>query len=99
MIGLYPVALTVGGCEAFARSARQYTYPPEFRYISRDQLMGAMWQLAYHWREVNRLLRASERPFRSNFSRFGLSIPVSSPAFVEGLVFFQASFFLSLISV
>jgi hypothetical protein len=47
------------GCADVARWVRQYTYPPDFHYIERDQLRSAMWQLARHVRELDRELRAS----------------------------------------
>jgi hypothetical protein len=49
------------GCADLARRVRQYTYPPDFRYIERDQLRSTMWQLAFHWRELNRLLGLAEK--------------------------------------
>jgi hypothetical protein len=49
------------GCADFARWLRQYTYPPDFRYIERNQLRSTMWQLAFHWRELNRLLGLAEK--------------------------------------
>jgi hypothetical protein len=49
----------VGGCADFARWTRRYTYPPDFRYIERDQLRSAMWQLARHVRELDQHLRLS----------------------------------------
>ena len=49
----------VGGCADFARWMRRYTYPPDFRYIERDQLRSAMWQLAGHVRELDQHLRSS----------------------------------------
>ena len=56
------IALSLMGCADFARWVRQYTYPPEFRYLERDQVRSAMRQLAFHSRELNRLLRASDGP-------------------------------------
>lgn len=44
------------GCVGFAERLRQYTYPPDFHYISTEQLRSTMWQLAYHSRELNRLM-------------------------------------------
>jgi hypothetical protein len=49
------------GCSDVTRWVRQYTYPPDFRYIERDQLRSTMWQLAYHSRELNRLLSQAEQ--------------------------------------
>jgi hypothetical protein len=49
----------VAGCADFARWTRRYTYPPDFRYIERDQLRSAMWQLARHVRELDQHLRLS----------------------------------------
>jgi hypothetical protein len=41
------------GCADSARWLRRYTYPPDFRYIEREQLRSAMWQLARHMRELD----------------------------------------------
>lgn len=54
------LCFAIAGCADFARWVRQYTYPPDFRYIERDQLRAAMWQLAYHSRELNRVLVITE---------------------------------------
>lgn len=48
------------GCAGFARWLRQYTYPPDFRYIEREQLRSAMWQLAHHVRELDREIESAE---------------------------------------
>jgi len=51
----------VAGCMVavgdVTKVARHLTYPPDFRYIQRDEIQGAMWQLALHAREVNRLVQ------------------------------------------
>ncbi len=48
--------LQILGCGGFPERLRQYTYPPDFHYISTEQLHSTMWQLAYHSRELNRLM-------------------------------------------
>lgn len=48
----------IAGCSDLARWTRQYTYPPDFRYIERDQLRFAMWQLARHIRELEQQVRS-----------------------------------------
>lgn len=48
------------GCAEGARRVRQYTYPPEFRFITREELTGAMQQLAFHMHQLHYLMRASE---------------------------------------
>jgi hypothetical protein len=50
------------GCGGFDKWVRQYTYPPDFRYITPEELHSTMWQLAYHSRELNRLMRLSGNP-------------------------------------
>ena len=55
------LCFAIAGCADVARRVRQYTYPPEFRYIERDQLRSAMWQLAYHSRELNRVMGITEK--------------------------------------
>jgi hypothetical protein len=58
----------IAGCADLARWTRQYTYPPDFRYIERDQLRSTMRQLAYHVRELDREIHsaaAGERQHKS----------------------------------
>lgn len=57
-LGLILCGLVVG-CADLARWTRQYTYPPDFRYIERAQLRSAMWQLARHVRELDQHLLSS----------------------------------------
>ena len=56
------VALQLMGCADLARWLRQYTYPPEFRYLDRDEVRSAMRQLAFHSRELNQLIQSAEGP-------------------------------------
>ena len=56
------IASELFGCADVARWARQYTYPPDFRYIERDDVRSAMRQLAHHSRELNRLLQHGDAP-------------------------------------
>jgi hypothetical protein len=50
------------GCGGFSKWLRQYTYPPDFRYITPEELHSTMWQLAYHSRELHRLMRLFGNP-------------------------------------
>lgn len=54
---LFAVAGCVVAVGDVPELARRLTYPPDFRYIERDTIHGAMWQLAIHSREVTRLVR------------------------------------------
>jgi hypothetical protein len=54
----FAVCAQIAGCSDLARWTRQYTYPPDFRYIERDQLRSAMWQLARHMRELEQQVRS-----------------------------------------
>jgi len=56
------IAVQLSGCSDMARWVRQYTYPPEFRYIERDEVLGTMRVLAAHAREVNQLMRQDDAP-------------------------------------
>jgi hypothetical protein len=56
------IAVELSGCADFARWARQYTYPPEFRYIERDDVRSTMRELAVHSRELNHLMQSSDGP-------------------------------------
>jgi hypothetical protein len=50
------------GCADMAQWMRRRTYPPDFRYLSRSEVRSTMGELAYHTRELNRLMHASENP-------------------------------------
>lgn len=52
------VVAQMTACAGWARWTRQYTYPPDFRYIEREQLRSAMVQLASHVRALDQNLRA-----------------------------------------
>jgi hypothetical protein len=54
--------LQVLGCADFPGWVRQYTYPPGFHYITDEQLRSTMWRLAFHSRELNRLMISSVTP-------------------------------------
>ena len=56
------IAFELSGCADFARWARQYTYPPEFRYVERDDVRSTMRELAVHSRELNHLMLSSDGP-------------------------------------
>ena len=58
------MVLGLSGCADIARWTRQYTYPPEFRYIERDTVRSTMRDLAVHARELNDLIRSSDGPQR-----------------------------------
>ena len=50
------------GCADFARWVRQYTYPPEFRYVERHEVRSTMRQLAFHSRQLNELMLQDPAP-------------------------------------
>jgi len=54
------LAVLVSGCTDLAQRVRQYTYPPEFRYVERDEVRGTMRVLAFHAREIHELMRQDE---------------------------------------
>jgi len=56
------IAVQVSGCSDLARWLRQYTYPPELRYVERDEVRGIMRVLAAQSRDLNQLLRQNEAP-------------------------------------
>ncbi|MBM2805701.1 MAG: hypothetical protein HW419_3594 [Deltaproteobacteria bacterium] len=62
LVFLALIALELSGCADFARWVRQYTYPPEFRYIERDEVRSTMRELAFHSRELNQLLQSNDGP-------------------------------------
>ena len=52
----------LSSCSEYARWLRQYTYPPDFRYIDRDHLRSTMWQLARQVEELDEHIRAPAEP-------------------------------------
>jgi hypothetical protein len=56
------IVVQVSGCSDLARWVRQYTYPPELRYVERDEVRGVMRVLAAHSRDLNQLLRQDDAP-------------------------------------
>jgi len=55
-------ALHLSGCADFARWVRQYTYPPEFRYVERAEVRATMRELAAHSHQLTQLLHQDEAP-------------------------------------
>jgi len=51
-------SLLVAACHGVSEQVRKVTYPPDFVYITRQQLDFTMWQLAKDVRELNALMRA-----------------------------------------
>lgn len=54
------IGLQLASCAETARTARQHTYPPEFRYVTRAELTSAMQQLAFHLHQLHYLMRTNE---------------------------------------
>jgi hypothetical protein len=57
LIGYLFVAVALSACAALSSRLRQHTYPPDFHYITREQLSSMMWQLARDVRELEKTLR------------------------------------------
>ena len=60
---LIPCAMAAG-CADMAQWMRRRTYAPDFRYLTREKVGSAMEELAYHTRELNRLMRGPETPLQ-----------------------------------
>jgi len=56
------IVIHLSGCADLARWVRQFTYPPEYRYVERDEVRGTMRVLAFHAHEVNQLMRQNDAP-------------------------------------
>jgi len=56
------MAAQLSGCSDTARWVRQYTYPPEFRYVQRDDVRATMRQLALHSHQLNELMLQDQAP-------------------------------------
>ena len=52
----------LSACAKVGSSVRTYTYPPEFTYISPEQLHSAMWRLANQIRWLDAMLRDDATP-------------------------------------
>jgi len=57
---LVGIAAAVLGCRGSASRIREYTYPPDFRYIEQYELDSAMGRLAVAVERLNRRLRTSQ---------------------------------------
>jgi hypothetical protein len=62
LILIIVLAVHLSGCSDLARWVRQYTYPPEFRYVERDEVRGTMRELARHARQVDHLMLVEDAP-------------------------------------
>ena len=54
--------VTLTACANVGTSVRAYTYPPDFTYISPEQLHSAMWRLANQVRWLDAMLRDDATP-------------------------------------
>jgi hypothetical protein len=52
----------LAACSGVGSSVREYTYPPEFTYISAEQLHSSMWRLANQIRWLDAMLRDDATP-------------------------------------
>lgn len=61
---LVAITLALGACRDTAELIRQVTYPPDFRYVSQDELRSRMDQLAFQLQLLDEALgpRAAEPP-------------------------------------
>jgi hypothetical protein len=60
---LFTIACVLfAGCADMAQWMRRRTYPPDFRYVTREEVRSTMGELAYHTRELSRLMRVTEDP-------------------------------------
>ena len=57
LAGWLAIAAVLSGCARFAEWVRQYTYPPNFNYITTEQLRSTMWLLAKDVRELEERVR------------------------------------------
>jgi hypothetical protein len=77
VIGCFVAIMALSGCAQFAAWLRQYTYPPDFNYISREQLRSTMWRLARDMRELETTLREPgefDEPRRAQINRLLISM-------------------------
>jgi hypothetical protein len=65
------------GCADVSSRLRRYTYPPDFNFITEEQLRSTMWQLARDVRELDRTVRAPapiEEPRRGEILKLLVSM-------------------------
>jgi hypothetical protein len=60
LIAAVGLLLQLFACSDWAARARKYTYPPQFHYITDEQLRSTMWRLAFHSRELRQLTSSDE---------------------------------------
>ena len=56
VLATFLVCGALAACAGFSAGLRQYTYPPDFEYITQEQLRSTMWQLAKQVRELQLLM-------------------------------------------
>ena len=57
---LLSTVLAIGGCSDFAPVVREFTYPPDFKYVSGQELRSRMDQLAYQLQLLDQALVQSD---------------------------------------
>ena len=57
---LLSTVLAIGGCSDFAPVVREFTYPPDFKYVSGQELRSRMDQLAYQLQLLDQALAQSD---------------------------------------
>jgi len=57
MLATVLFGILVGACSDVPAALRRHTYPPNFKYIDREQLQSTMWQLADTVHTLDRLMR------------------------------------------
>lgn len=56
LLCLWFVLLLLVGCNDIAATVRQVTYPPDFTYVTTDELQSRMQQLAYNLQQLDQAL-------------------------------------------
>lgn len=60
LFAILSASVSFVACADLSGWMRRRTYPPDFHYISQEQLRSTMWQLAHHVRELDRILRGPD---------------------------------------
>lgn len=59
-LAVFCAGLQFTACADFAARVRKHTYPPNFHYITDEQLRSTMWRLAFHARELRERMVSTE---------------------------------------
>jgi hypothetical protein len=60
-VAIAAATLMLTSCASYLSGLRRHTYPPDFRYITQEQLESTMWQLAAQAERLDQITRDPDR--------------------------------------